>query len=83
MSPRAGARLAIDELDALRLEVGEGGSDVRDPIRDVVQPRPALLQEARDRRLRALRLDQLEPRAFASRSKSGIDSSIERTAMPT
>lgn len=58
--PGAAPRRGVDRLDAGRAEGGEGGVDVVDLDRDVVEARAALLEKAPDRSVGRRRLEQLE-----------------------
>src|SRR5581483_8139806 len=62
-SMRAGTRRLVDQPDTARLECGERGLNVVDAQRDVMQSRPALLDELRDRRIRRRRFEQFQRRA--------------------
>lgn len=61
MAMGAGSRAAVDQLEARGLERGEGGVDVGNAIRDVVETRSAPGDEAADRRVRTERLEELQP----------------------
>ncbi len=65
-SMRAGPRFLVDQSHAARLQPRERRADVADPQRDVMQPRPALLDELRDRRIGRGRFQQFQ-RRFARR----------------
>ena len=64
---RALPRRLVDEPDAARLEGRHRGVDVGDTKTEVMERFTALLQELRDRRVRAHGLDELE------RGAAGID----------
>src|SRR5437588_1088221 len=66
----AGARLLVYEPYAARLQSRERLRDVVDAQRDVVQPRPALLDVLRDGRIRRRPFEQLQLRA-ADRDEVG------------
>jgi hypothetical protein len=59
-SEHAVPRSLVDQLGAGLRQVGEGGTDVVDLVRDVVHPRATLRKEAADGRVLAERAQQLE-----------------------
>ena len=63
-----GARLGVDQLDALALELGERRLDVVDAVGDVVQARALALEELADRGVRAERREQLDVAARRRRA---------------
>jgi hypothetical protein len=66
------ARRIVDQLGARVREMGEGGADVGDLVRDVVHSRAALREEAADGRVLAERAQQLEP-ALTDPDGRGLD----------
>jgi len=66
------ARLRVDQLDALRSEIGERRVDVVHLVGDVVHARPALREEAPDRRVLAQRRHQLDA-AVADTQQGRLD----------
>ena len=59
LAATAAPRLPVDQLGTLRLEVGQGGVDIGDGKRDVVQTLATPLEEAADRGIGSERLQQL------------------------
>jgi thioredoxin 1 len=55
-----GAGLPVDELEALLLEAGQGGGDVGNANRNVMEPRPAAIDEAGHAPFRIEGLDEFE-----------------------
>src|SRR5436305_9892438 len=62
LAVRAGPRLAIDEVDALVLEVAQMRADVRRAEAQVVQPWAAALQKAGNRAVDVRRLQEFDQR---------------------
>ena len=56
---QASARLRVDQLRALALELSQRGGQIDNGVGDVVHPRPALREELPDRRLVAERVELL------------------------
>ena len=68
----AATRLRVDQLHTFLGERLERSRHVGDLVRDVVHPRPALREEAADRRVVAERSEQLDP-ALAEPERRGLD----------
>ncbi|HEY0303712.1 MAG TPA: hypothetical protein VGC44_02010 [Longimicrobiales bacterium] len=72
VSPCARAGLLIDQADARRGQSLECSFEVGDAVRDVVQPRAALIQKFLDSRIRRRRLEQLDS-AGAGANEGDVD----------
>src|ERR1700716_1700823 len=62
-------RFGVDELQARLSRVAQSPDDVRDPVCDMVQARPALRQELSNRRVVTKRRHQLEPTIAAPKKR--------------
>src|SRR5262249_52499641 len=69
------ARRLVDQVGARVGELGQGGAEGADLVRDVVHAGAALREEAADRRVLLERLEQLDP-AIADTNRRGADALI-------